>query len=859
MNKKQKITLLNSFGVSLPAGLTEETVKDEWLNDELLKVAICKTIKIKNGSRVWLTVRNSAAQEFTSPTYDFEMNIHGEIGQDYWSDDGYTAEQFQTALKGFEGKRGVVNIHSEGGNIWDGFAIANMIEAHGNLDTRVLGLAASSADVIFQAGKVRHMSHTSMRMGHNPSSLFIAQGNAEQLRAQMDDYQQTIDRLDKHATTLAKMYSRVSGNSVDECRTMMDNQEFMDGDESVEKGFCDKIMDCDPPEDCDKLNLSAFKNLPPVIQNKFALPVQGKAKPQTKEDKVNKKQKIALLNSWGVSLPNGMTEETVTDTWLDDEIAKGKPKPVAAVVAATAGAVTNLDDHPVVKEMRIQNERMRREAVRNKVTRLASAEGGQRIPLNSIDSWVDAAMKEAEDAEGKNPVINRLESLEAKVPGFAPVSSIEIGDTFDVKEVGKLAVRCFAPRDAMFSNPALVRNHKHRIQLTNGSRQFGRVLKKQIDNVTNGIPDSTSCFSKDRAEAITMWMENALRPLMNADNATTYGAPGLAGGGVSITANIQRQVIMSEAMRAFKRRMLPLTAFSHTWNSVPLQGTDLIVVPYYPLFTTASSRFVTGNGYQFGNTDIAQDKNITVGGLGQAAKVAGQDRAYQALTYSAYVLRRQPWIDIQRLAVMRAEQLALDVLNDIVTAWVLKANFGNAVWTGLPANFDDTAVAFLAGVARKSDWPEAGRNLVIGTDYWVTLASSPYVKAFLNIGDTKTIREGKIGGLYGFEDTIENPRIPATADGNLAGWISFPSAVLCATSPILPAPGEMKVMVSYDVVVDPVESTQDEEETGGTGLAFEYKYWGEPWNSADREIIEVNYGSGLGELAALKRIVANGL
>jgi hypothetical protein len=314
-----------------------------------------------------------------------------------------------------------------------------------------------------------------------------------------------------------------------------------------------------------------------------------------------------------------------------------------------------------------------------------------------------------------------------------------------------------------------------------------------------------------------------------------------------LSSDLQRQVILSEAMRAFKRRLAPLSAFAHNFGSIPLQGKDEIDVPYYPLYTTASQRFQSSKGYIFSGPDLEYRKQITVGGVGGDTKTAGQDRAYQALTYSAYLVRRQPWVDIQRLAVMRAEQLALDILNDIICAWVLKTNFGNSVWTGAPAGFDDTTVALLAGVARKSDWPEGGRNLVIGTDYWVNLASSPYVKAFLNIGSTDTIREGKIGGLYGFEDTIENPRIPVTSDGNLLGFLCYPSAVLVATSPILPAPGEMKLMVSYDLVTD-----ED------TGLTFEYKYWGEPWNSADREIIESNYGSGLGELAALKRLTVTG-
>lgn len=846
-----------------------------------------KQYRIKN--RAWLIIKDKAESDFNAPTYDYEVNIHGMIGDDYYGNQGYSAQQFQEVVKTIgKDKSAIVNIHSEGGNIWDGFAIANMIKAHSNIDTRVLGLAASSADVIFQSGRKRIMSHTSMRMGHNPSSMFVAMGNAEQLRQQMDDYEKTIDRLDKHANTLAEMYARVSGNTKKDCREMMDAEEFMDGDESMDKGFCDCVND-EFPISCqlERLNLSAFKKLPTNVLNQFALPVQGGTNKKNQTN-VNKQAKIALLNSWGVSLLAGITADSVTDEWLDTELAKGKPvvkitrdqnivllnlwnvttpnnatdSDIEALVAKGKPSVSpatppvaDLDNHPVVVALRNQANEQRRERIRTEITNLASVEGGSRIPLNSIDGWVADAFTAQDDPAKGNPVIARLKLLEPKQVGISPVSDIVIGDTFDIKEIARLAAKCFAPRDAMFRNPSLVTNAGHRKQLFVGAKKIGVVLKRQLDAVTAKIPESPEGgFNKQRAEAIANWMENVLRPMVNADTGTTYGAPGTGVGGVEVFSNLQRQVIMSEAMRAFKRRMLPLTSFAHIWNAVPLQGTDQLVVPYYPLFAAASSRFIQGQGYQFGNTDVAEDKNITVGGVGTPAKIAGQDRAYQALTYSAYLVRRQPWVEIQRLAVMRAEQLALDIMNDVITAWVLKANFGNAVWAGAPAGFDDTTVALLAGAARKSDWPEGGRNLIIGTDYWVNLASSPYVKAFLNIGDTGTIREGRIGGLYGFEDTIENPRIPVTPDGNLVGWISYPSAVLCATSPILPAPGEMKLMVSYDVVVDPVDS----DEEGGTGLAFEYKYWGEPWNSADREIIECNYGSGLGELAALKRLVANG-
>jgi ATP-dependent protease ClpP protease subunit len=843
----------------------------------------------------WLTVRNTAdIPDYSGGDYDCEMTIHGQIGTDYYGDQGYSAKQFQDEIKPFANKKVLLNIHSPGGNIWDAFAISEMARQHGNVDTKILGLAASSGDLIFQAGKTRIMPRMAMRMAHNPSSLFIASGNAEELTAQKAEFDKTIGRLQKHGETLAKMYAERTGQTVDECKADMNAEEFMDGDESLEKGYCDQLSDDMPVTDA--LDLSHLKKVPTQILNQFhALPTQGERPRsginnqtnQPQENTVNKTQKIALLNKWGVKLPAGITAETVQDKWLDDEIDKGKPaekigrdqnvallnqwgvtfdknitdadletlvskgKPAAAA-AVTAAPVVDLDNHPVVLALKAQADGQRRTNLHAQIMNLASVEGGSRIPLNSVDKWLERAVAAKDDPTTGNPVVADLKALDERKHRLPLVESVFQGEV-GPKELLKAISNALAPRTIMDRNPGAIKDKEFRKDVFASYKGIGKMLRVQIENVTKGIPESSeqgisSVFNKRRAEAIGNWMDG-MPAIMNDSNAGPYG-------GITVSSDLQRQVIMSESMRAFQRRLLPLGAFAHTFNEVPLQGKDEIDVPYYPLFTTQSQRFISPGaagaaagttGYQFSGTDQEFRKQILVGGVGPNNKVAGQDRAYQPLTYSAYLQRRQPWVDVQKLAVMRTEQLAIDVLNDIITAWVLKANFANAVWAGAPAGFDDTTVAFLAGVARKSDWPEAMRNLVIGTDYWVNLASSPYVKAFLNIGTTDTIREGRIGGLYGFEDTIENPRIPVTADGNLVGFICYPSAVLVATSPIMPGPGEMKNMVSYDIAVD-----------DQTGLAFEYKYWGEPWNSADREIIECNYGSGLGELAALKRLVAQG-
>lgn len=848
MNRKRIIDALKKKGITFNASASN-AVLNGLLRDSWLKVV----------------VRNSEDDDGEHPEggsfcfggYDCEMTINGTIGTDYWSDQGYSAKQFQDELKPFAGKKVLLNIHSDGGNVWDGFAIANMISSHGGVSTKILGMAASAADVIFQSGATRIMPAMAMRMAHNASSYFYAEGNATQLTQQKAELDKTIDRLEKHNDTLAKMYSSKSGQSIDDVKAMMDNEEFMDGDESLEKGYCDELTEETPVTDC--LDLSRFKRVPSAILNKFSAPVQGLAKEKTtpvnpaqQQEIVNKKAKIALLNSWGVNLLTGVTEATVTDAWLDEQIEKGKPK-----VAAPPAPLNQTPDAPLNSQLdtviagyqKILREN-RREHIRN---RLEAAAGEGRIYANTIPSWTMLAESQTDDPSTGNPILNQVFSFaQMPPPGREPLSIVEVENTDDPNELRKGVVKAMAPRNAMLRNGSLVQDEAFRKDLSVGAKSVSKIINKTLKNITKHLPenDLNPSFDKSRAIIIEGYL-NSIPAIMNDAQAGPYGG-GTQGttegtGAVTISTDLQRQVILSEAMRAFKRRLYPLMAFAHNFHNVALQGTDTVMVPYYPLFTGASQRFIATQGYQFINTDVENRRLISVGGVGGNNKIPGQDRAYQALTFSAYLLRRQPWLDVQRLTVMRAEQLALDILNDIFTAWISKANFGNAAWSGGTAAFDETVVAFLQGVANKSDWPEQMRNLVIGTDYYTNLASSPYVKAYLNIGDTDTIRHGKIGGLYGFEETIGNPRIPETTDGNLFGFIAYPSSVLVATAPILPAPGEMKMMVSYDQV-------QDED----TSLTLEYKYWGEPWNSADREVIESNYGSGLGELNALKRLVIAG-
>ncbi len=151
--------------------------------------------------------------------------------------------------------------------------------------------------------------------------------------------------------------------------------------------------------------------------------------------------------------------------------------------------------------------------------------------------------------------------------------------------------------------------------------------------------------------------------------------------------------------------------------------------------------------------------------------------------------------------------------------------------------------------------------MVLAPAYYTNLAIDPGITPLLAIGTTDVLREGIVGGLYGFENIIHDPLIPvansirggdgtvvAGTDPNSVGFMAWPSAVLVATAPIMPPPGVLKKLVAYEQITD-----------DQTGLSFTYQFFGDETRNRDNEIIECSYGSGLGELKALFRLTSAGV
>jgi len=305
-------------------------------------------------------------------------------------------------------------------------------------------------------------------------------------------------------------------------------------------------------------------------------------------------------------------------------------------------------------------------------------------------------------------------------------------------------------------------------------------------------------------------------------------------GTASIDSSLKRVAIMQETIRAFAIRMVALRKLATVFSAVPLQGTDEIEVPYYPLQTTASStKNVADNGnpaYTFTQGTTTNSKKITV-----------STHKYQPMDYSSTTFQRQPWFNAVKLSTMNMERLAVDVLTDILGV-VTVANFSTLAAKSIAAgNIQSDDIVDLETAANDAHWPSMGRLLFVSTTIDGALKKDPAYKLALNIGGSETIREGRLPNLSGF-DYAFMANFPDNGE-KLHGFAAFQSAILTAFCPVDPAPGVRQQLVSYDIVTDPE-----------TGISLNHRHWGVGMDDRDYEVVECNYGFAAGVPAALKRL-----
>lgn len=179
------------------------------------------------------------------------IKINGEIG---WE---VTASEVKRQLDESTGDI-TIEISSPGGSVFQGVEIFNAIKNYskGEITTVIVSIAASMASYIALAGKTIKAYDNSVYMIHNAS--VVSWGDHRDLRKSAD----IVESLTK---MLAKQYVGKTGKSIEEIRTMMDDETYLFGLEMLELGFVDEIIKTEDNKDKESAKILATENVKACI------------------------------------------------------------------------------------------------------------------------------------------------------------------------------------------------------------------------------------------------------------------------------------------------------------------------------------------------------------------------------------------------------------------------------------------------------------------------------------------------------------------------------------------------------------------------------------------------------------------
>ena len=126
----------------------------------------------------------------------------------------------------------VVRINSSGGDIFAAISIYNILQEH-HVTTEVVGLAASAASLIAQAGTKRRIAANALMMLHNPALYLEGCYNRKEL-------ERHGAMLTAAESSIIRCYNRTTPEVV---RRLLDEEKWLTAQEAVEAGLADEDME----------------------------------------------------------------------------------------------------------------------------------------------------------------------------------------------------------------------------------------------------------------------------------------------------------------------------------------------------------------------------------------------------------------------------------------------------------------------------------------------------------------------------------------------------------------------------------------------------------------------------------------
>jgi ATP-dependent Clp protease protease subunit len=165
-----------------------------------------------------------------------ELLVYEEIGYDWWTGEGVTAKSVKQQIdQAGQFSKIVLRVNSPGGDAFEGIAIYNLLRSVGKpIDVFVDGVAASSASIIAMAGDTITVGNNAMIMIHDAWSMCV--GNAREMR-------KFADTLEKVSDSIGQTYVDRTGKTMEEIKSLMDSETWMNAEECVKEGFATAIAE----------------------------------------------------------------------------------------------------------------------------------------------------------------------------------------------------------------------------------------------------------------------------------------------------------------------------------------------------------------------------------------------------------------------------------------------------------------------------------------------------------------------------------------------------------------------------------------------------------------------------------------
>lgn len=161
------------------------------------------------------------------------INSNNQWIYDWLGMEATSPKKISDALQDAGGEDVEIHINSPGGDVFAGSEIYTLLRSYsGKVKIKILGIAASAASVIAQAGE-SEISPTGMFMIHNVKTW--SSGDYR-------DMEYTAEALRAANESIINAYVAKTGMTQEELQGLMDRETYMAAAQAVEYGFVDKVM-----------------------------------------------------------------------------------------------------------------------------------------------------------------------------------------------------------------------------------------------------------------------------------------------------------------------------------------------------------------------------------------------------------------------------------------------------------------------------------------------------------------------------------------------------------------------------------------------------------------------------------------